>query len=142
MLYDSRSDLIKLKEELRFLRSYIDLQLQKDPERLNVTVHLPEEVADLKIAPMVLLPFIENAFKHSQIQDQKDGWVDIFLKVEGQSIDFRVRNSVPAQSTPEDTQEGVGTETVRRRLNLLYPNRHTLYISRKDLEFSVFLKIW
>lgn len=141
MLYDCKADRVPLKKEIEYLHHFIDLHLLKDSRGLNVKVHLDESRPDLQIAPMLFLPFVENAFKHSRIEDLENGWIDIRLSTAEQSVTFEVSNSLPAAKFTKDKEGGIGLENVRRQLELLYPDRHELRIGKKEGRFEVFLKI-
>ena len=90
---------------------------------------------------MLFIPFIENAFKHSHVDDLKKGWIRIRLQTEGQDILFEVENSLPEKAFTKDQTGGIGLENVKRQLELIYPGQHELSLEVKDDRFSVVLKI-
>ena len=141
MLYDCKEDKVTLGKEIQYLRHFIDLHLLKDSQGLNVEVNLDESRPNLKVAPMLFVPFIENAFKHSRIEDLENGWIKIDLSTSGEHIVFKVENSLPKETFTKDKIGGIGLENVRRQLELMYPDRHELDIRKKLDQFSIYLKL-
>ena len=141
MLYDCKAERVTLDKEITYLKHFIDLHLLKDSRGLNVEVNLDESRPELEVAPMLFVPFIENAFKHSRIEDLKNGWIKINLKTSEDHIIFTVENSLPKEKFTKDKVGGIGLENVRRQLELMYPTRHEIDIQQKDDRFSVHLKL-
>jgi two-component system, LytTR family, sensor kinase len=135
-LYNASKDFVPLKEEITNVQNYIELQKIRHEDFVTVTIALPEEVPALDIAPMILLTFVENAFKHGQ--REKGYGVNVSLKVVDATLHFKVTNSIG--DTPA-SKGGVGLENVRRRLALIYPNRHSLSAERAGEEYRVDLTI-
>lgn len=142
MLYECKADRVPLQKEIEYLRHFIDLNLLKDSRGLNVAVELDESQPNLSIAPMLLIPFVENAFKHSKIEDLSKGWIKINLKTGDDAILFQVQNSVPNNAFTKDQAGGIGLQNVRRQLELLYPGRHELKIEAGEEVFSVELRVF
>ena len=141
MLYECRTDRVPLQKEIEYLRHFIDLHLLKDSRGLNVEADLDESRPNLSIAPMLLIPFVENAFKHSKVEDLAHGWIKISLRTADDHLLFRVQNSVPETAFTKDQEGGIGLENVQRQLELLYPGRHELAIEPGPDTFSIALKI-
>lgn len=141
MLYDGNTETVPLQKEIEYLRNYISLAMLKDSSGLNVTVELDESRPQLLIAPMLLVPFVENAFKHSQFEDTRRGWIDIRLQTQARGLRFSVRNSRPVHIYTKDQVGGIGLENVKRRLALTYPGRHRLEIRPAETDFSVTLEL-
>ncbi len=141
MLYDCKADRVPLGKEIEYLRHYIDLNLLKDSRGLNVEVDLDESRPTLSIAPMLLIPFVENAFKHSKVEDRSYGWIRITLQTADDQIVFTVENSMPDATYTKDQAGGIGLSNVRRQLELLYPGRHDLNIEPGPEVFSIRLKL-
>ena len=141
MLYETDEEKVLLEREVEYLQSYIDLQLQRFGSK--VTVNATFEVLDngLLLEPMLLIPFVENAFKHGTGLKQK-GEINVELKAINKQIEFKVTNLYdPSKQLIKDKTSGIGLQNVRRRLDLLYKNQHTLLIDKKETIFSVLLKI-
>ena len=117
-LYNQHEKL-EISRELDNLKNYIELQKIRTTENLNLTVHFDEQLGTQAIYPLLLLPLVENAFKFVGGQYQ----LAIDAKLMDDGIAFEVRNSIPA-ATAQATHGGIGLENLRRRLNLLYPDKH------------------
>lgn len=141
MLYDCKANTVTLDKEIAYLNHFIDLHMLKDSKGLNVEVSLDESQPNLEIAPMLLVPFIENAFKHSQVEDLENGWIKINLKTTEDRLVFEVSNSIPQEDFTKDKIGGIGLENVQRQLELAYPNKHKLTIETIDGAFEVQLEI-
>jgi LytS/YehU family sensor histidine kinase len=137
MLYESKSDLISISDELKILDDYIALEKMRY-ERL--TIHFQRDIDDSlhKIAPLLLLPFVENAFKHG-VNAAENSDIRIEVDVTQHQLHFTAfNNKVTIQEMPED-KGGLGIVNTRKRLELLYPGRHTLEIIDDPNYFSVSL---
>ena len=141
VIYESNSRYVNLADELNYIESYFQLQLLKDDTIDSVKLHLPEHPPRLCIAPLLLIPFIENSFKHSKFEDTANGWIDTNITLQGNMLVLVNRNSVPQHHTQKDAVGGVGLENVQQRLALLYPDAHQLTINKTDTEFSVRLEL-
>lgn len=141
VIYDCNQPFVKLGQEVSYISSYIELQLLKEENMEHIKYNIGGVNKDLMIAPMLLIPFIENSFKHSHIEDAENSWIDIVLSTAGSVLTLKAYNGIPAKPVRKDTTGGVGLENVRKRLNLIYPGRHQLIIT-KDLDsFKVDLTI-
>jgi sensor histidine kinase YesM len=142
MLYEADEDKVSLEREIEYLQSYIDLQQQRFGKKVAVNVSLDLLHPDYQIEPMLLIPFVENAFKHGTGQIE-GATIDIQLKAENNILQFTVRNKYnPNTEEIKDHSSGIGLTNVKRRLNLLYGKQHSLLISEKDNWFTVSLQIF
>lgn len=141
VIYNSNNKGVSLGKETEYIQSYIDLQLLKDEQIDQVTVALSEVDHNLQIAPMLLIPFVENSFKHSHFEDVQNGWIDLSMKTVDQKLLFRISNSVPKLEMSKDGIGGIGLSNVRRRLELLYPDRYTLEIHSDTERYTVNLQL-
>jgi hypothetical protein len=140
MLYESDETSVTLSREIEYVNSYIELQKIRYAKSLTILVKMDPGDNQL-IEPMLLIPFIENAFKHGTgiIEEPV---IDIYLKISEGLIDFRVKNKYcPGNEEIKDRTSGIGLQNVIRRLNLLYNQRHILTIDRENGWFSVSLQI-
>lgn len=141
MLYETDEEKVPLNNEVEYLQSYIDLQRQRFGAKVPVTVSLDDRPCVYEIEPMLLIPFVENAFKHGVGMIEHPA-IDIGLKIEGGILHFSVRNRYNSTSVEvRDKSSGIGLGNVSRRLKLLYGNQHVLHISREDAWFVVTLEI-
>ena len=141
MLYETDEEKVLLKNEVEYLQSYIDLQQQRfgTKVKLNLSIDIKDDW--YTIEPMMLIPFVENAFKHGVglIQNPQ---IDIELSTKDNMLYFSVRNKFnPEANEIKDKTSGIGLTNVKRRLNLLYGKDHKLEISNENNWFSVFLKL-
>lgn len=141
VLYDCKAEQVPLNREIEYLRNYIDLSMLKDSRGLNVEANLDVEVPNAMVAPMLFVPFVENAFKHSKVEDLEKGWIRVSLKANDSTLYFEVSNSLPEGPYTKDSVGGIGLENVRRRLMLLYPGRHQLEVNRLADRFEVKLEL-
>lgn len=137
MLYDSNYNQVGLSEEIKHLENYINIEQLRFADRLDVTFRHSGEITGKTIAPLLLLPFVENAFKHGI--DNDFNRIAISLKVEGARLFFKMENS--CQLTDQPKRNGLGLVNVKRRLQLVYPDRHELIIQKIGETFEVDLKL-
>lgn len=137
MLYDARADKVHLSDEISHLENYIDIEQMRFSDRLELSFQHSGDIAGKMIAPLLLLPFVENAFKHG-IADEA-GWITISLKVVGKQLFFKVDNSFPVK--PKKSKNGLGLVNLRRRLDLTYPGNYELKLNGSDHVFGADLKL-
>lgn len=141
MLYETDEERVLLEKEVDYLQSYIDLQVQRFGKKVQVNVCMNEVDTSYFIEPMLLIPFVENAFKHGTGAVQ-DAEINIELKAKNNLLHFMVSNVYQKESVEiKDKTSGIGLQNVQRRLNLLYRNMHTLHICNKDNRYTVSLQI-
>ena len=141
MLYEADEEKVSIEKEMDYLQSYIDLQQQRFGKKVQVNVRMHTFDNHYQVEPMLLIPFVENAFKHGtgMIEDAR---IDIDLEAEKNILQFVVTNKYnPASIEIKDKTSGIGLTNVKRRLNLLYGKRHSLEISKQDNQFVVSLRI-
>ncbi len=141
MLYEADEEKVSLEKEMDYLQSYIDLQQQRFGKKVQVKVHMHTNNNHYQLEPMLLIPFVENAFKHGTGMVE-DALIDIDLEAEKNTLQFTVSNKYnPASSEIKDKTSGIGLANVKRRLNLLYGKNHSLTITTNDNWFVASLKI-
>jgi two-component system, LytTR family, sensor kinase len=141
-LYSGRETYVELQEELKQLRDYIELEKLRYGKRLRVKLEISSQVDGLHIAPLMLLPFVENSFKHGASSDMEAPYIEIFADVQDAVLDFRIRNSYkPEKDKSADYKTGIGLTNVKRRLELLYPAKHKLEINNTSEVFEVLLHL-
>ncbi len=141
MLYETDEENVALTNEIEYLTSYIDLQKQRFGKKLNTQVSFDIQENWHRIEPMLLIPFIENAFKHgfSNIQNPE---IIIGLTVKNNVLDFSVKNKFNKNTQEiKDKTSGIGMANVKRRLELLYGEKHQLSINKLDGWFDISLKL-
>lgn len=142
VLYESDLQKISLAEEISFITSYISLMRQRYPEnKVDISLSVPDPIPDkIELPPLLLIAFIENAFKHG-ISYMKRSKVDISLSEAEGNIIFSCVNTKPNIPGKSRSSGGVGLENVRRRLSLLYGDKHSLIIQDKKDKYNVTLII-
>jgi two-component system, LytTR family, sensor kinase len=143
MLYESNSDKVKITKEIEYIEDYIELQKMRFSSEIPVTVKFQTSglIEQTNIAPLILIPFIENAFKYG-IKFNQPSTISIDLKISENRLLFRVLNSrFSGHDQVSKPDSGIGLENVKRRLTLIYPDRHHLTILEQDKHFSIELNI-
>jgi sensor histidine kinase YesM len=141
MLYEADEDLVSLESEVDYLHSYIDLQLQRFGNKVSVKLNFSDIDADYEIEPMLLIPFVENAFKHG-VSGLNDATIDIELRAVNNQLIFVVRNNYNNQLEEiKDKTSGIGLANVKRRLQLLYQSNHQLNIEDVNNSYMVSLHL-
>ena len=129
LLYETKNDVTDVQHELDFLCNYIDIMTLRLNKRTTVNLQLPKSLTKMSIAPMLLLPFIENAFKHG-VDDVRRGLIDVVIEQDDNGILMRVENDVFRLNQAEEADEnGIGLANTRRRLDLLYQGCYDLKVS-------------
>jgi sensor histidine kinase YesM len=143
LLYDCSADKVLLTKEITLIENYNYLQRVRFGHRLDILFTKEGNFSDIKIAPMLLLPFVENSFKHGVGKDRKKSWIKMHLSSNKAQIMFSVKNSKGQEtgSINNDAQGGIGLPNVEKRLNLIYPKMHQLAISDNPTSYDVILKI-
>lgn len=144
MLYECNADTVQLSKEIKLVKDYISLEKIRYGKRLNISFNVRGEVESKMVAPMLILPFVENCFKHGVSEELDESWVNIDLEMKGQTLTLKVENSKSKNGTSEDRfeyKEGIGLNNVKRRLELLYGESHELDLHNDEDSFLVVLKI-
>lgn len=142
LLYESEHGESLLSDEIEFMKNYVDLMQLRVSKKVDINIDLPEKNTDLKIPPLLFIPFIENAFKHG-ISYRDKSFIKVLMYTEEGKISFMCANSVAADKKEkhDENHSGIGLENVKKRLNLLFPGKHILNISSADEVFTVSLEI-
>ncbi len=141
LVYRANMDQVALSKEVDLLQNYVDLEQLRYGEKLKITSHIVVENPAVKVAPLILLPFAENCFKHGG--PGTDGFfkIDIDLRADDRKLVFHLTNSKKNRPQNTDVTGGVGLANIRKRLTLLYPDRHWLAIDHLPDRYSVRLEI-
>jgi sensor histidine kinase YesM len=140
MLYDCKSEKVKLVSEIKYLHNYIALQQLKKDGEFNIEFNTSGDLERVMITPMLFIPFFENAFKHGNLDNTRKGWMKSELIINDGILVFNMSNTYePTRKKSE--KSGVGLENIRERLHLLYPNLHHININSNDQIFHIDLKI-
>ncbi|SEM13714.1 Histidine kinase [Aquimarina amphilecti] len=140
MLYEANTPKVSLKKEIEYLKNYVDLEKLRFDNSIDISFN-SESDKDYKISPFLLIPFVENAFKHGTSSSNKS-WIVINIFTKKKELILRVENSkFSSTNTQHDSIGGIGFNNVKKRLQLLYPNKHSLKIEDNELSYEVILKL-
>jgi len=138
-IYEGEKDKVPLAEELAYLKNYIELHQMRYYKK--IAVQWEEEInnSDVSITPLLFIILVENAFKHGVEKLREKAYISINVKVNSTSIVFKIENNVDADE--KSNNEGIGLKNLKRRLALLYPNKHQLTLSHEPLNYTAVLTI-
>ncbi len=142
VIYEGKSKKVPLSSEVEHIREYIGLFEMRSEHPLNITFETTGPVEGVMIEPMILIPIVENCFKHCDFDTNEKAFVKIALNTTEKKVVFHTSNSKNDQNTQKDKVGGVGTENIQKRLELKYPDRHKLEIRDSGEVFEVDLEIW
>lgn len=143
MLYECGTETVLLKRDLEIIHNYVELEKLRYEERLDLTFSVTGVIDDQKIPPLLMLPLIENAFKHGTGETISEPWINIDLKLSSNNLKFKISNSKPGKPS-EDHEKHFGTiglENVKKRLEILYPNAHKLLVFDEEELFVTILEL-
>ena len=140
ILYEGSKKLIPLTREVEFLNLYVQLMRLRYTRKVHINVDVPPQLPELKLPPLMLIIFVENAFKHG-ISYREESFIDIKLRVENKRLLFNCCNSKPTQVQRTNEKGGMGLQNVRQRLELLYDDDYELDINDGEKTYEVKLDI-
>ena len=140
ILYRINTPKIHIANEIRIIENYIELEKIRFTNRVDLNFTFSFKSKDIKIPPMLIIPFIENAFKHGVAKSMNKSWMNISIDENDQMLDVVVSNS-KSQHTDKRNSGGIGLTNVKKRLELLFHDRYKLDISEKINHYDVFLSI-
>jgi len=141
IIYECNQPLVKLEKELKMVRDYIDLEKIRYGESLNMTLKVRGDASDKVICPLLLIPFLENSFKHGASEMLTHPWINLSIVIEDQVLHFNLSNSKPTVMAETAVTRGLGLGNVKKRLAIVYPATHSLTINEDVMSFSVSLEI-
>ncbi len=142
MLYDTKRQYIEIEKEIDYVKNYINLEKIRYGERLDVQLNVFNNVRGVKVTPLLFLPLVENAFKHGVSNAVEDSWIHIDISLKRNILVFKIENSViKEKNVSNGFGNGIGLENLKRRLEILYPNRHELKAMNDDCSYLATLKI-
>lgn len=141
LLYECDAENVLLEKEIEVIKNYIELQQVRFGDKLKMNFDAQGDTSNLKIAPMLFLPLVENSFKHSVDRKKENAWVDISLEIAANMLTFIITNSNPGPDEPGKGHGGIGLSNLQKRLKLLYPGRHNIEVINDKDKFEVTLQI-
>lgn len=140
MLYECKAEEVRLEKELEIMRNYIDLEKERYGKRLDVSWNVEGDIHDKFIAPLMLLPFIENAFKHGAAEQLEKSWLSVDIAAKQHILKCKIVNSKNELIAAH--RHGIGIENVKKRLAFLYPGKHELRLNDEGDFFVVALTFY
>jgi two-component system LytT family sensor kinase len=140
-LYDASQDKVPLATELAHLQHYIELQKNRYGSKLDVALNIYDDIDNIKIAPLLLLPLIENCFKHGVAGSTGQSWVRVDVSTPEAQLLIKIANSKEEESKTIANSGGIGLSNVRKRLNLLYPGMHEIRVMDEPDTYLIILKL-
>jgi sensor histidine kinase YesM len=140
VIYQGQQAEVPLQSEIKYLQDYLDLQQIRLHQQADISFYIHNEQADLMVAPLLFIILLENAFKHGIEPAEEASFLAIELTVSDRQLIFKCRNSKAASATADKTS-GIGLQNLRRRLELLYPDRHELQLQTREKEYVATLKL-
>ena len=144
-LYECNENQIPLDKELTYLENYIELEKLRQEHNIELSMQIEERHSgNLVIAPFILMPFIENAFKHVSKQKDTPNWIKMNLRFNQHQVTLNISNSISAVHNSSNefiNYSGIGLKNLQRRLDLIYPRDHDLVIEKDDEQFRVMLRL-
>lgn len=141
MITRCQAPLVPLNEELKVLEDYIGLESVRYGDRISIVRNFALDTGNRGIAPLLLIPLVENSFKHGTSQMLDKPWINIETSINNDSLHFQIKNGKPETVPGNDGKNGIGLKNVRKRLSLLYPTQHQLVIRNSANEYEVMLQI-
>jgi len=141
MIYESNETTVPLEKEIKYLKDYIDLERLRQSEKTTIRFEVDGHVNGQRIAPLLLLPFVENTFKHGANKIADKARVDIHIQVDNKHLQLIAENNKPALAQNGHAHNGFGISNVVNRLKLVYPDRHQLDISDEPSSYTVHLNL-
>lgn len=139
MLYDCRSEEVRLEKEIEIMKNYIDLEKERYGNSIDISWNVDGEIKDSFIAPLMMLPFLENAFKHGASEQIEKCWISVDIAARQEYLTFKIANS-KNEYAPYNTH-GIGINNVKKRLELLYPGNHELKMTDEGSFFVVAMQL-
>ncbi len=134
-------DLVPVEKEIQLIRDYITLEQVRYDERLEISVEIDGDFENKVIAPLLLIPFAENCFKHGASQVRGKQWIKLRITTGNDKLYFELSNSKPATSGTGQLRKGIGLRNVKKRLELIYPGQHVLRTETTDSVHRVHLEV-
>lgn len=140
VFYDCSKDKVNIAGEIKYIENFSAFQQMKSETKQNISLDTQVQNSMTEIAPMLMIPFIENAFKYSRIEEDSDAYVKIVVSQDPKNLHFSIINSVPSDNKPL-SGSGMGINNVQHRLEIIYPQKHKLQIVDNKTDFEVNLEL-
>ncbi|PKQ60226.1 hypothetical protein BZG02_20175 [Labilibaculum filiforme] len=144
MLYECKDEEVRLEKEIHFIKNYIELEAIRVEDVAKITLNIEGEDLGHKIPPLLFIPLIENAFKHGISSERETSEINIRLLISEKTIELDISNPLDTKTEKlsQNNFNGLGIENVKKRLELLFPNRHLFKISQSENQYSTHLSLF
>ena len=141
ILNECNHPLVPLSKELSLIQDYMELERIRYGDKLSMNLHIQGDANGKMISPLLLIPFVEKSFKHGTSRMLTHPWVKLDVIIEDKFLEFKISNNKPLLNNDPVTKKGIGLTNVKKRLQLLYPGSHSLYITENEMSYDVIMKI-
>jgi LytS/YehU family sensor histidine kinase len=141
MIHECDQPLVSLEKEIKLIQDYMGLEKVRYGDRLNMQVEINGEYKNKMIAPLLMIPFVENCFKHGASVMRGKQWIKLVINISNDQLDFNLSNSRPSQTIDINNKKGIGLINVQKRLQLLYPEDHLLKIESLSDTYVVHMQL-
>lgn len=141
MINECSAEYVPLEKEIKLLLDYISLEQVRYGNSLHIQTEIIGDIEGKKISPLLLIPFLENSFKHGASKMLEHPWIKLWIEVKSTELDFSLSNSMPSSNDDCNQKKGIGLKNVKKRLALLYPQTHSLSIESSPGIFIVKMKV-
>jgi len=141
MIHDCEKPLVPLEKEIKLIQDYMGLEKVRYGNRLNMEVEVNGDYKNKMIAPLLMIPFVENCFKHGASVMRGQQWIKLRININEEQLDFKLSNSKPPDTNDHNRKKGIGLANVQKRLQLLYPGNHFLITESTGDSYIVHLQI-
>ncbi|MFC3196594.1 sensor histidine kinase [Parapedobacter deserti] len=141
-LYTSRQQRVALETELEYIKNYMELEKIRTANRLDISINILTPINGFHVSPMLILPFIENAFKHGVSQETRESWIRVDVSIQQHVLKLKIENSCPVvEDLNVKERSGIGLQNVKRRLEILYNGSHKIDFLKSEGAFLVILEL-
>ena len=137
IIYECSQNVVSLKKELEMIRDYMDLEKIRYEDQIAINIDIRGSAEGKMIAPLILIPFVENCFKHGTSKMLSKSWINLTVNIDQNKFYLFLDNSKPPPQPNVELDHGIGLDNVRKRLTLLYPDSHTIKIAEENERFKV-----
>ena len=141
MIHECEASLVSVEKEIKMIEDYIGLEKVRYGNRLDLQVQIKVDHKNKGIAPFLLIPFVENSFKHGASEILEHPWITLTIVVNNDNLYFELCNSKPSLTPVQNEKKGIGLSNVEKRLQLLYPKSHELIITNQETHFTVIMRV-
>jgi LytS/YehU family sensor histidine kinase len=141
LIYHGEHDKVSLQQEIHFIRNYLELENLRYGERLEVDFRIEGDTKSVELAPFLLIPLVENSFKHGISKSRNNQRLTIKLVITGKNLEFYIENTVPAKHAGEKSTGGMGLINLKKRMDHLYHDQYSFEIHDNGTRYGVLLKL-